>query len=91
MFRKKFPDKERVNKCIAQFPHCDQRILHAPGECKFCDEHSEWQALRIAWDIAFTNYEPEGTELPCPANYARGDKCSLWFGNAAKPKSRQVE
>lgn len=43
---------------IAQFPHCDQRILHAPSECEYCDGHPEWQALREAWGIAFTGHQP---------------------------------
>lgn len=72
-----------VHDVIPEFPHCDQRILHAPGECEFCDIHSDWQALRWAWGIAFTGWEPEGTELPCPADHARGDGHKLWPGNRA--------
>lgn len=37
-----------------QFPHCDQRVLHAKGRCEFCDRHPDWQKLREAWGIAFT-------------------------------------
>ena len=40
------------------FPHCDQRILHAPGECQWCDEYPKWQKLREAWGIAFTGHLP---------------------------------
>jgi len=43
---------------IGQFPHCDQRVLHALGECEYCDRHPEWQALREAWGIAFTGHPP---------------------------------
>jgi hypothetical protein len=68
---------------IKQFAHCDQRILHAPGECQYCDKYPEWQALRVAWGISFTGWEPEGKELPCPADYARGDAHKLWYGNIA--------
>lgn len=71
---------------VQQFPHCDQRILHAPGECKYCDEHSDWQVLRARWGIAFTGYEPEGKELPCPADYARGNSHKNWYGNIARPE-----
>jgi hypothetical protein len=63
---------------IRQFPHCDQRILHAPGECEFCDAHAEWQELRVAWGIAFTGHRPQTPEgmpwlaqLPCPADFHR--------------------
>jgi hypothetical protein len=67
-------------------PHCDQRILHAPGECWACDLYPDWQALRVKWGIAFTGHQPEVVrlgvdqqeipvavrrELPCPADYNR--------------------
>jgi hypothetical protein len=68
---------------IGQYPHCDQRILHAPGECEFCDHHPESQALRRDWGICFTGYTPDGTELPCPADHARGEKHTAWAGNKA--------
>lgn len=74
-----------VYSVIQQFPHCDQRILHGPGECAYCDRHSDWQALRLAWGIAFTGWEPEEKELPCPADYDRGDVHSRWYGNVAIP------
>jgi hypothetical protein len=88
MFKKIKPKELDVVAVLGQFPHCDPRILHAPGECEFCDEHTEWQALREVWKIAFTNYEPEEGELPCPANHARGDKCNSWTGNKPRPKDR---
>jgi hypothetical protein len=83
---KRIKPQERPFSHVSQFPHCDQRILHAPGECQYCDAHPEWQELRIKWGIAFTGYEPEGKELPCPADYARGDSHKLWYGNVAKPE-----
>ena|SRR6266568_950504 len=89
MFKKIKPNKPDI--LLSQFPHCDQKILHAPGECQYCDEHNEWQALRLAWGIAFTNYQPEEGELPCPANHARGDKCNFWYGNIARPSKKMVD
>ncbi len=83
MFKKKIPN--RLEGFSQQYPHCDQRVLHAPGECEFCDAHPQWQQLRIDWSICFTGYEPEGTELPDPATYARGDTLNKWHGNVAKP------
>lgn len=69
---------------IDQFPHCDQRVLHAPGECEYCDEHPDWQALRFAWGIAFTGYEPGPDELQCPATVRRPlGKINNWVGNVA--------
>lgn len=82
MFKRSQLDLNVLN-FISQFPHCDQRILHAPGECEYCDGHPEWQALRSAWGIAFTGWVPEGKELPCPADYSRGDVHKLWPGNQA--------
>lgn len=69
----------------ARYPHCDQRVLHAPSECQYCDAFPERQALRQAWGICFTGYEPEGAELPCPADFARpGGLCEKWSGNKAR-------
>lgn len=90
MFRKIIP--KEVTHRIEQFPHCDQRILHAPGECEYCDHHAEWQALRVAWGIAFTGYEPEGLELPCPATKARGESIlNKWPGNIPVKKTASFE
>ena len=47
------------------FPHCDQRVLHAPGECQYCDMCPEWQQLRVAWGIAFTGHAPRGILPQC--------------------------
>jgi hypothetical protein len=56
-----------------RFPHCDQRILHAPGECEYCDMAPEWQQLRIDWGICFTGHNPDFTStwVQCPADVAR--------------------
>ncbi len=79
---------------LGQFPHCDSRILHAPGECEFCDRHPEWQALRVVWGIAFSGHAPETpadapwlAQLPCPADFNRpadsGSDHRRWAGNVA--------
>jgi hypothetical protein len=83
MFRKQKPKTINTN---VQSPHCDQRILHAPGECEYCDSHEEWQYLRQMWGIAFTGWEPEDKELPDPATHARGfANANAWGGNKARP------
>lgn len=74
---------------MTSFPHCDARILHAPSECAFCDEHPLWQELREVWGIAFTGHAPAGGQMACPADAARpqgspGDH-RRWGGN--KPTS----
>jgi hypothetical protein len=69
-------------------PHCDQSVLHAPGECKYCDEHPDWQALRVVWGIAFTGHPPKnsGAKLPCPSDYVRGyGGAHEWPGNRPDP------
>lgn len=73
-------------------PHCDARILHAPGECWACDLYPDWQALREKWGIAFSGQSPltgvAGNQLPCPADYNRppGSKKDhrLWGPNTAQ-------
>lgn len=78
------------------YPHCSDRTLHKPGECKFCDELPEWQALREAWGIAFTGHSDD-TEtfynpatkrneqrplIPCPSERDRSaDDIHRWHGN----------
>lgn len=64
-----------------QFPHCDQRILHAPGECKVCDAHPDWQTLRGNWGIAFTGHAPLAGQYPCVADATRGERHQAWPGN----------
>lgn len=87
MFKKVVPLLKR--EIIRKFPHCDQRVLHAPGECEYCDRHPEWQELRQAWGIAFTGYEPEGKELPDPATHARGvNILNAWPGNRPKETTK---
>lgn len=72
---------------IAQFPHCDSRVLHAPRECEYCDEHPDWQELRRAWAINFTGHHLEATEyggkyLPCPSEANRPlSLINQWDGN----------
>jgi hypothetical protein len=83
---------------IPQFPHCDTRVLHAPGECEYCDRHEDWQMLRERWGIAFTGHPPQDEDLhglirkqlPCPADYNRPPESPSdhrrWYGNVAKKK-----
>ncbi len=66
-----------------QFPHCDQRILHAVGECEVCNTYaSDLQEIRDAWQINFSGHDDEGKLLRCPADVARGsDAYNRWGGN----------
>ncbi len=51
-------------------PHCDPSILHAPGECEFCDLHPSRQVEREIQRINFTGqHDPE--RAPCPSEFFR--------------------
>lgn len=65
-----------------QYPHCDARILHAPGQCVYCDSHPEWQELRKTWNINFTGEYDREKDL-CPAERSRGNlnQIEKWGGN----------
>ena len=63
-------------------PHCDQRVLHAPGECEYCDRLPDWQALREVWGIAFTGHEPQDGQIWCPSELQRTvETINRWPGN----------
>lgn len=65
-------------------PHCDQRVLHAPGECRYCDGHPGWQRLREMWGIAFTGHAPEDGQVGCPSEAVRSvEAIDRWPGNRA--------
>lgn len=70
------------------FPHCDPRVLHAPGECEYCDLHPDWQELRKTWGIAFTGHDPVDDQCSCPADFARPQGSNAdhrnWYGNVAR-------
>lgn len=64
-------------------PHCDSKVLHAPGECSVCDDFPYAQKLRVMWNINFTGHS-DLEKLPCPAEVVRGTDCQRWPGNQAK-------
>jgi hypothetical protein len=73
-----------------QMPHCDQSVLHAPGECQFCDMHSDWQEYRIVARINFTGQSIEDC-APCPSEFFRsGEVRDRWPGNVAAPEGEPV-
>jgi hypothetical protein len=80
-----------ARRVIEQFPHCDSRVLHAPGECEFCDRHPDWQELRVVWGINFTgHYVPN--RQPCPAEQARPlNVINRWPGNVPETPERKEE
>lgn len=70
------------------FPHCESRMLHAPGECAVCDLYPARQRQRLHDGIAFTGHKAAEGETPCPCDLAvengeRGDP-NQWYGNVAQ-------
>lgn len=65
----------------ASYPHCDSRVLHAPGECKYCDEYPDHQLQRRLAGVNYTgHYDPE-KEI-CPAEQQRDiETINRWHGN----------
>lgn len=97
-------NRDLVTKHIQMMPHCDSRVLHAPEDgCKYCNAHPEWQALRVAWNIAFTGHslDKNGKPVvgdfgvpvqPCPAEAERGmESINGWHGNVPMtPEAEKV-
>jgi hypothetical protein len=73
------------------YPHCDARVLHAPGECEYCDEFaSDLQEQRIDQRINFTGHDDPDL-LPDPATQARPvETINRWGGNVAVPKDAET-
>jgi hypothetical protein len=73
---------------MERFPHCDDRVLHAPKECTICDEYApQMQADRKAAGVNFTGQSLPGLK-PCPSDAARGvGGAHVWGGNTPKPKA----
>lgn len=62
-------------------PHCDADVVHAPGECVFCDVTEGIQAAREAAGTNYTGHtDPD--KLPCPSDARRGvGGAHVWGGN----------
>jgi hypothetical protein len=72
-------------------PHCDSSVLHAPGECVYCDKHPQLQQCREAYGINFTGkYDPN--KFLCPSEARRPlDIIERWSGNRKYTESPIVE
>lgn len=76
-------------RVIKQFPHCDPKVIHKPGDCTYCDQRSEWQELREAWGINFTG-GTDPVKLTCPSELVRDVRSvHSWHGN--RPTNVPVE
>jgi hypothetical protein len=45
---------------MAEFPHCNSEVLHAPGDCYYCDLYPDRQAQRAASGAGFSPLEANG-------------------------------
>lgn len=71
---------------LGTLPHCDASVVHAPGECRYCDDRPDLQAIRDAWGIAYTGHAPADHQVPCPSDARRGQgQAHRWTGNAPMP------
>ena len=70
---------------MAEYPHCDQDVLHAPQKCEYCDEFPQKQQHRLDNFINFTG-EDDKTKYRCPSDAKRGlGGAHVWGGNTPKP------
>lgn len=66
-------------------PHCDQRILHAPGTCVYCDKYPDWQEHRETAGINFSNTN-DPDRVACPSTQTRtAEVRDMWPNNRAHP------
>lgn len=78
-------EAQQEEMTMATMPHCDSAVLHAHGECEYCDAYPEWQRARQMWGIAFTGHPPQEGQLPCPSEVRRShDLIVQWSGNQPK-------
>lgn len=74
--------EEVYNQLIYVQAHCDNRTLHSPGVCKYCDKYPEAQELRKQLGVRFSDELIVDERIPCPAMAARSfDHLNAWGGN----------
>ena len=74
----------------AYAPHCDQSVLHAPGECEYCDHYPDWQEMRDRQRINFTGHQ-DPDKAPCPSTAFRAlETLEKWHGNISTSTMDQM-
>ena len=43
-----------------EFPHCNSEVLHAPGDCYYCDQFPSRQDARLASGTPFSTLQANG-------------------------------
>lgn len=72
----------------APHPHCNTEVLHAPGECEFCDKYPERQQGRI---VSKTPFSP--VDQAWPGNRPEGYRDFNYLPSLAPrdwPRTRSV-
>ena len=76
--------EEITEEVLYRMPHCDTKILHAPGECHHCNLYPEYQRYRQVAGINFTG-ESNANKAPCPSLWNRtAEQRDNWEGNKAQ-------
>ena len=74
----------------AAYPHCDSAVLHAPGECIYCDRYPDSQNQRIESHVNFTGHYDTDKSI-CPSELSRPlDTINKWGGNVPMTLERQA-
>jgi len=62
--------------------HCDEKVLHAPGDCHYCDLlGADIQQWRTDHKVNFTG-EHDPDKYLCPSEYRRSSEViHRWWGN----------
>jgi len=73
---------------LGAFPHCDDKVLHAPDECRYCAmaEYAALHELRRRFGIAYSGRPAQGGQSSCPSEAFRpAELIERWPGNRAAP------
>ncbi len=74
-----------IDGAVFSAPHCDERVLHAPRVCRYCDAFPQRQTDREVQGINFTG-EWDLDKVLCPSEARRDvEVIHRWPGNQPKP------
>lgn len=62
------------------YPHCDNRVLHSPGVCDFCDKADTLQQYRRMLGLKYTD-ELQANDALLPGQDRTRASADAWGGN----------
>lgn len=62
------------------YPHCDERVLHSPGTCRFCDMTPELQQYREMCGLPYTDFL-QAKDALLPGETRTRASAEAWGGN----------